>query len=101
MGKTAATLTALENLYLSGSETKPTLVLAPLQVAHNPLGWMKRLNGTICAISKCNPSLATPKQGWQHSKMPMPAYLRLTMTISSGWLTSLGTVGPFWHNYCR
>ncbi|MDR5615559.1 MAG: ATP-dependent helicase, partial [Arsenophonus sp.] len=32
MGKTAATLTALENLYLSGSETKPTLVLAPLRV---------------------------------------------------------------------
>ncbi|SPP31540.1 hypothetical protein ARAF_0673 [Arsenophonus endosymbiont of Aleurodicus floccissimus] len=32
MGKTAATLTALENLYLAGSETKPTLVLAPLLV---------------------------------------------------------------------
>jgi hypothetical protein len=35
MGKTAATLTALENLYLSGSETKPTLVLAPLRVAQS------------------------------------------------------------------
>ncbi|WP_334473402.1 DEAD/DEAH box helicase [Arsenophonus sp. PmNCSU2021_1] len=35
MGKTAATLTALENLYLAGSETKPTLVLAPLRVAQS------------------------------------------------------------------
>ncbi|MEQ4654736.1 SNF2-related protein [Providencia rettgeri] len=33
MGKTVATLTALEDLYMAGSETQPTLVLAPLRVA--------------------------------------------------------------------
>lgn len=33
MGKTVATLTALEDLFMSGSETQPALVLAPLRVA--------------------------------------------------------------------
>lgn len=35
MGKTLASLTALEDLYLLGLETKPTLVLAPLRVAQS------------------------------------------------------------------
>ncbi|WP_445497816.1 SNF2-related protein [Photorhabdus sp. SF281] len=35
MGKTVATLTALENLYMAGSETHPSLVLAPLRVAQS------------------------------------------------------------------
>lgn len=35
MGKTVATLTALEDLFMAGSETKPALVLAPLRVAHS------------------------------------------------------------------
>ncbi|MBI6549904.1 SNF2-related protein [Xenorhabdus lircayensis] len=35
MGKTVATLTALEDLYMAGSETQPTLVLAPLRVARS------------------------------------------------------------------
>lgn len=34
-GKTVSTLTALEELYFSGQETKPTLILAPLRVAQN------------------------------------------------------------------
>ncbi|HHR6140583.1 TPA: SNF2-related protein [Providencia alcalifaciens] len=33
MGKTVATLTALEDLFMAGSETQPALVLAPLRVA--------------------------------------------------------------------
>lgn len=33
LGKTVSTLTAMESLYLSGVETQPTLVLAPLRVA--------------------------------------------------------------------
>lgn len=33
MGKTVATLTALEDLFMTGSETQPALVLAPLRVA--------------------------------------------------------------------
>lgn len=33
MGKTVATLTSLEYLFMAGSETQPALVLAPLQVA--------------------------------------------------------------------
>ncbi|PQQ36452.1 hypothetical protein C6H68_19100 [Photorhabdus luminescens] len=35
MGKTVATLTALENLYMAGSETRPSLILAPLRVAQS------------------------------------------------------------------
>ena len=35
LGKTVATLTALDELYFSGQETKTTLVLAPLRVAQN------------------------------------------------------------------
>ncbi|MFV8770812.1 SNF2-related protein [Yersinia enterocolitica] len=35
MGKTVATLTSLEDLFMSGSETKPALVLAPLRVARS------------------------------------------------------------------
>uniref|UniRef100_UPI0006C5DD1C SNF2-related protein n=1 Tax=Xenorhabdus sp. GDc328 TaxID=742178 RepID=UPI0006C5DD1C len=35
MGKTVATLTALEDLYMVGMETQPTLVLAPLRVARS------------------------------------------------------------------
>lgn len=35
MGKTVATLTALDTLFLSGEETKPALVVAPLRVALN------------------------------------------------------------------
>ncbi|MDX7998797.1 DEAD/DEAH box helicase [Xenorhabdus sp. Reich] len=35
MGKSVATLTALEYLYMAGSETQPTLVLAPLRVARS------------------------------------------------------------------
>lgn len=33
MGKTVATLTGLEDLFMAGSETQPALVLAPLRVA--------------------------------------------------------------------
>ena len=33
MGKTVATLTTLEDLFMAGAETKPALVLAPLRVA--------------------------------------------------------------------
>ncbi|HID8111289.1 TPA: SNF2-related protein [Proteus mirabilis] len=33
MGKTVATLTALEDFFMAGSETQPALVLAPLRVA--------------------------------------------------------------------
>ncbi|VEI61615.1 DEAD/DEAH box helicase [Serratia rubidaea] len=33
MGKTVATLTGLEDLFMAGSETQPVLVLAPLRVA--------------------------------------------------------------------
>ncbi|MTC16831.1 DEAD/DEAH box helicase [Providencia alcalifaciens] len=33
MGKTVATLTVLEDLFMAGSETQPALVLAPLRVA--------------------------------------------------------------------
>ncbi|MCV4871752.1 ATP-dependent helicase, partial [Escherichia coli] len=33
MGKTVATLTALEDLFMAGAETCPALVLAPLRVA--------------------------------------------------------------------
>ncbi|EAA6845003.1 ATP-dependent helicase, partial [Salmonella enterica subsp. enterica] len=33
MGKTIATLTALEDLFMAGAETQPALVLAPLRVA--------------------------------------------------------------------
>lgn len=33
MGKTVATLTTLEDLFMAGSETQPALVLAPLRVA--------------------------------------------------------------------
>nr|ELR5224927.1 DEAD/DEAH box helicase [Providencia rettgeri] len=33
MGKTVSTLTALEDLFMAGSETQPALVLAPLRVA--------------------------------------------------------------------
>lgn len=33
MGKTVATLTSLEDLFMAGSETQPALVLAPLRVA--------------------------------------------------------------------
>jgi|SRR5580765_2696930 len=35
LGKTVSTMTALERLYLSGEETQPTLVLAPLRVAQS------------------------------------------------------------------
>lgn len=35
MGKTVATLTALEDLFMSGSENRPALVLAPLRVARS------------------------------------------------------------------
>jgi SNF2 family DNA or RNA helicase len=35
LGKTVSTLTALELLYLSGEETQPTLVIAPLRVAQS------------------------------------------------------------------
>ncbi|MCC8364956.1 DEAD/DEAH box helicase [Xenorhabdus sp. PB61.4] len=35
MGKSLATLTAMEDLYMAGSETQPTLVLAPLRVARS------------------------------------------------------------------
>lgn len=35
LGKTASILTALENHYMLGLETKPTLILAPLRVAQN------------------------------------------------------------------
>ncbi len=35
MGKTVATLTALEDLFMAGSETQPALVLAPLRVARS------------------------------------------------------------------
>ncbi|CDG88429.1 SNF2-related protein [Xenorhabdus bovienii] len=35
MGKSLATLTALEDLYMAGGETQPTLVLAPLRVARS------------------------------------------------------------------
>ena len=35
MGKTVATLTALEDLFMAGAETRPALVLAPLRVAAN------------------------------------------------------------------
>lgn len=35
MGKTVATLTSLEDLFMSGSETQPALVLAPLRVARS------------------------------------------------------------------
>ncbi|WP_038212632.1 SNF2-related protein, partial [Xenorhabdus bovienii] len=35
MGKTVATLTAMEDLYMAGGETQPTLVLAPLRVARS------------------------------------------------------------------
>lgn len=34
-GKTSSTLTGLERLYLSGEETQPTLVIAPLRVAQS------------------------------------------------------------------
>jgi superfamily II DNA/RNA helicase len=33
MGKTVATLTTLEDLFMAGAETQPALVLAPLRVA--------------------------------------------------------------------
>ncbi|HCP5333231.1 TPA: ATP-dependent helicase, partial [Escherichia coli] len=33
MGKTVATLTTLEDLFMAGAETRPALVLAPLRVA--------------------------------------------------------------------
>lgn len=35
MGKTVATLTALEDLFMCGAETQPVLVLAPLRVARS------------------------------------------------------------------
>ncbi|WP_413725378.1 SNF2-related protein [Sodalis sp. RH16] len=35
MGKTVAALTALEDLFMAGSETRPALVLAPLRVARS------------------------------------------------------------------
>lgn len=35
MGKTVATLTTLEDLFMAGAETRPALVLAPLRVAAN------------------------------------------------------------------
>ena len=35
MGKTVATLTALEDLFMAGCETQPALVLAPLRVARS------------------------------------------------------------------
>lgn len=35
MGKTVATLTALEDLFMAGTETQPALVLAPLRVARS------------------------------------------------------------------
>ncbi|MCX8963217.1 DEAD/DEAH box helicase [Erwinia psidii] len=35
MGKTVATLTTLEDLFMAGSETQPALVLAPLRVARS------------------------------------------------------------------
>lgn len=33
MGKTVATLTTLEDLFVAGAETQPALVLAPLHLA--------------------------------------------------------------------
>ncbi|CRL45077.1 hypothetical protein SGGMMB4_02594 [Sodalis glossinidius str. 'morsitans'] len=61
MGKTVATLTALDTLFKSGIETRPALVLAPLRVATSTwpdeaLKWT-HLRGLVV-----QPITGTPKQ---------------------------------------
>lgn len=61
MGKTVATLTALEDLFMAGAETRPALVLAPLRVAANT--WPdEAVKWGICAISRCSRLLVMPKR---------------------------------------